>query len=182
MDLVPRRPPSPDARRSWPARSFARAGFIGQLLGEQYFVRIRQQSKPAGSTAGTRLWSRTSCYFPQYWWRIMRRSAKPSIKQLAVLPTAQGGLTRLAANRVRSTGIGLEPLLTRAGLTIDQIADPDHRISVGSQIAFLGAAAEAIHDDFLGLSLAEEFELRELGLLYYIMASSETLGSALRRA
>lgn len=107
---------------------------------------------------------------------------KRPIKQLTVLPTAQGGLTRLAANRVRSTGIGLERLLSGAGLTIGQIADPDHRISVGSQIAFLGAAAKAINDDFLGLNLAEDFDFRDLGLLYYIMASSETLGSALKRA
>jgi len=102
--------------------------------------------------------------------------------QLAALPTAQGGLTRLAADRVRSAGIGLEPLLSEAGLTIDQIADPDRRIRVGSQIAFLAAAAEAIHDDFLGLTLAEDFDFRDLGLLYYVMASSETLGSALSRA
>jgi AraC-like DNA-binding protein len=113
---------------------------------------------------------------------MRRSSTRRSIKQLAVLPTAQGGLTRLAANRVRGAGIGLEPLLTRAKLTIDQIADPNYRIGVASQIAFLEAAAEAVHDDFFGLSLAEDFDLRDLGLLYYVMASSETLGSALRRA
>lgn len=112
----------------------------------------------------------------------MQRTTKRPIKQLAVLPTAQGGLTRLAADRVRDCGIELEPILRGVGLTIDQIVDPDHRISVGSQIAFLKAAAEATRDDFLGLSLAEGFDVRDLGLLYYVMASSETLGSALRRA
>jgi AraC-like DNA-binding protein len=112
----------------------------------------------------------------------MHRSAKQQpIKQLAGLPTAQGGLTRLAADRVRRAGIELEPLLSHVGLSIGQIDDPEHRISVRNQIAFLDAAAEALHDDFLGFSLAKDFDCGDLGLLYYVMASSDTLGSALKR-
>ena len=60
---------------------------------------------------------------------MMRRSsAQRSIKQLASLPRASGGLSRLAASRVRGAGIRLEPLLTRAQLTVDQIGDPEQRI------------------------------------------------------
>jgi AraC-like DNA-binding protein len=95
---------------------------------------------------------------------------------------AQGGLTRLAADRLRRAGIRLEPLLARVGLTADQINDPEHRIGATNQIAFLEAAAKALKDDFLGFSLAETFDCRDFGLLYYVMASSETLGSALKRA
>ena len=95
---------------------------------------------------------------------------------------AQGGLTRLAADRVRKASIKLGPLLSRVGLTIDQLDDPEHRISVGNQVAFLEAAAEALNDDFLGLNLAEEFDCRDLGLLYYVMASCDTFGDALKRA
>ena len=59
----------------------------------------------------------------------MKKSAtERSIKQLASLPTAQGGLTRLAADCVRKAGIKLEPLLSFVGLTVDQIGDPEHRI------------------------------------------------------
>ena len=90
---------------------------------------------------------------------MQRSSTQQSIKQLASLPTAQGGLSRLAANRVRRAGIKLEPLLSRVGLTIDQIDDPEQRIDARNQIAFLEAAAEALNDDFLGFSLAEEFDL-----------------------
>ena len=107
---------------------------------------------------------------------MKKSSTQRSIKQLAGLPTAQGGLTRLAANCLRKAGVKLGPLLSRVGLTIDQIDDPEHRISVRNQIAFLEAAAEALNDDFLGLKLAEEFDCRDLGLLYYVMASSDTLG------
>jgi hypothetical protein len=67
-------------------------------------------------------------------------------------------------------------------LSVDQIDDPERRISASNQIAFLEAAAEALNDDLLGFSLAEEFDLRDLGLLYYVMASSDTLGDALKRA
>ena len=112
---------------------------------------------------------------------MKKSSTQRSIKQLASLPTAQGGLTRLAADCVRKAGIKLEPLLSRVGLTVDQIGDPEHRICARHQIAFLEAAAEALNDDFLGLKLAEEFDCRDLGLLYHAMASSDTLGDALKR-
>jgi len=109
-----------------------------------------------------------------------RSSTQRSITQLAGLPGAQGILTRLAADRVRRAGIKLEPLLSRVGLTVDQINDPEHRISVRKQIAFLEIAAEELNDDFLGLTLVSEADCRDLGLLYYVMASSDTLGEALK--
>ena len=113
---------------------------------------------------------------------MQRGSTQQSIKQLASLPTASGGLSRLAANRLRRADIKLEPLLSRVGLTIEQIDDPEQRIDARRQIAFLEMAAKALNDVFLGLSLAEEFDCRDLGLLYYLMASSDTLGDALKRA
>jgi AraC-like DNA-binding protein len=113
---------------------------------------------------------------------MQRSSVQGSIKLLAGLPTAGGGLTRLVADRLRRANLKLEPLLSRVGLTMSQIDDPEQRISAHSQIAFLEAAAEELNDDFLGLSLAEEFDCRDLGLLYYVMASSDTLGDALKRA
>jgi AraC-like DNA-binding protein len=113
---------------------------------------------------------------------MQKSSTQQSIKQLADLPTVQGGLTRLAAHRVRKAGIKLEPLLSGAGLTVDQIDDPEQRINARNQIAFLKSAAEALDDDVLGLSLAEEFDCRQLGLLYYVMESSGTLGDAFKRA
>lgn len=41
--------------------------------------------------------------------------------------------------------------------------------------------AIALKDDCLGFTLARDFDPREIGLLYYVMASSQTLGDALRR-
>jgi hypothetical protein len=49
-------------------------------------------------------------------------------------------LSRLAVDRVRRAGIRLEPLLSRAGLTIDQVDDPERRIDAINQIPFLAIA------------------------------------------
>jgi AraC-like DNA-binding protein len=52
---------------------------------------------------------------------------------------------------------------------------------VRSQIALLAEAAIALKDDCLGFTLACDHDPREIGLLYYVMASSRTLGEALKR-
>ena len=78
-------------------------------------------------------------------------------------------------------GLDVQPLLERSNLTTAQIKKPEIRIAVRAQIAFLTEVASAIQDDFLGVHLAQSLDLRELGLLYYALASSETLGEALKR-
>jgi AraC-like DNA-binding protein len=100
---------------------------------------------------------------------------------LGSIPTAQGGLSRLAIARLKSAGVPVVPLLRRAGLTPEVIANPEERLSVRSQITLLDEAAIALQDDCLGFTLARDFDPRELGLLYYVMASSQTLGDALKR-
>jgi hypothetical protein len=104
------------------------------------------------------------------------------VRQLATLPTVDASLTRLAAERLRAAKIDLEPLLLRADLTQERISDPDNRIAMQSQVAFLNLAAEALDDDTLGLTLAADLDGRDVGLLYYVLASSDTLGTALARA
>ena len=90
-------------------------------------------------------------------------------------------LSRLAIARLQGAGVPVVPLLKRVGLPPEVIADPQVRLSVRSQVALLDEAATALKDDRLGFTLARDFEPRELGLLYYVMASSQTLGYALKR-
>jgi hypothetical protein len=97
-------------------------------------------------------------------------------------PDALGVATRLAAVRLREAGIVLEPLLRRAGLSLSQINKKDVRIGVASQIMFLELAAQALKDPLIGFRLARDGDLRQMGMLYYAAASSETLGEALGRA
>jgi AraC-like DNA-binding protein len=61
------------------------------------------------------------------------------------------------------------------------MADHHARIDVHDQIKFVDLVADALRDDFLGFHLARDFELRNLGLLHYVLASSQTLGDALHR-
>jgi AraC-like DNA-binding protein len=108
--------------------------------------------------------------------------AVPRKHRLESLPSASGGISRLVATRLRAAGIPPRPLLAKAGLTAAQIEDRKARISVQSQIRFLELASHALDDDLLGFHLARDCELRELGLVYYVLASSEVLTEALHKA
>jgi AraC-like DNA-binding protein len=112
----------------------------------------------------------------------MRIRRNLDTKRLSAIPTATGGISRLAYARARETGIELRPLLKKAGLTREQIEDRGARVNVHHQIQFLNLTADALKDEFLGFHLGQSCDLRELGLLYYVTASSETLGHALQRA
>jgi AraC-like DNA-binding protein len=97
-------------------------------------------------------------------------------------PTSTGGIARLAYAKLLLAGAPVEPLLRKAGLTLEQIRDPTQRLKVRDQIRFLNLAARALKDEFLGFHLALHVEFRELGLLYYALASSANLKDALERA
>ena len=106
---------------------------------------------------------------------------KQSIPQsLAAVPTAGGLAARLAVEELKRRDVDPEPLLARCGLSVAAL-DRRDRIKVMSQIEFLDLASKAVRDEYLGLSLAERVDLRELGMLYYVAASSQRLGDALRR-
>jgi Arabinose-binding domain of AraC transcription regulator, N-term len=105
-----------------------------------------------------------------------------TLTPLAMPPSATGGIARLAAARVTEAGLDLNRLLHKAGLTASQIQDRQARVAVADQISFLNLVAEALPDDLLGFHLAEAFEPREIGLLYFVLASSATLGEAMDRA
>jgi AraC-like DNA-binding protein len=107
---------------------------------------------------------------------------EPEARHFHTVPSATGSITRLACTRVKAAGIDPDPLLQKARITQQQIDDPSLRINVRDQISFLNLAADALEDDLLGFHLALPFELREIGLLYYVAASSETLAEALQQA
>jgi AraC-like DNA-binding protein len=105
----------------------------------------------------------------------------PSGKSFAALPTAAGGLTRLAHERAREAGLDTGALLSKVGLSEVQILDRAARIKVRQQIDFVELVAHAVNDPFLGFHLGLLPDLRELGLIYYVLASSDTFGEAWRR-
>jgi hypothetical protein len=102
--------------------------------------------------------------------------------RLGTLPTATGRIARLAWARARRAGLEANPLLQKAGITSQQINDRAARLTVQQQIRVLNLVAKSLDDQLLGFHLAQLPDLRELGLVFYVAASSATLGEALQRA
>ena len=75
--------------------------------------------------------------------------------------------------------IDAEPLLSRAELSRRQLTDDPSGISVTSQHRFLELAALEANDPLLGLHVAAELDLRDIGILFYLEAASATVGEAL---
>ena len=103
------------------------------------------------------------------------------LKRFGAVPNAAGTLSRLVCARARAAGIDVAPLMVKAGVTREQVENDSVWLTVEGQIRFVELVANALHDDFLGFHVAQSCDLREMGLLYYVAASSESLGDALRR-
>ncbi|MDQ0323396.1 AraC-like DNA-binding protein [Pararhizobium capsulatum DSM 1112] len=103
-----------------------------------------------------------------------------AFQRLAAPPTALGLASRLALSRIKQENIDPLPLLKRTNLT-QAALDERKRISIASQINFLGEASRVLNDDWLGLTLAQRFDLREIGMIYYVAAAANSFGDALRR-
>ena len=73
------------------------------------------------------------------------------------------------------------PLLHGSGLSIKDIKDENIPIAVTAQIRFVNGLADALNDKLLGFHIAREMDLRSTGFLYYVAASSSTLGEALMK-
>jgi AraC-like DNA-binding protein len=81
-----------------------------------------------------------------------------------------------------SAGIDVAPLMVKADVTRKQVEDDSVRLAVKGQIKFVELVADALHEDLLGFHLGCEYDLREIGLLYFVWNSSKLLGDAFRRA
>jgi AraC-like DNA-binding protein len=92
------------------------------------------------------------------------------------VPSAGGGIARLAFALAEEKGADVDALLRNS-----QIEEANARLEVQSQIKFLDLVADAIGDDLLGFHLSQNFDLRTVGLLYYVLAWSARLDQALRR-
>lgn len=113
--------------------------------------------------------------------RLSEMSATQAMEKIGTVPTAAGGIARAAYARAALSLPDVALVAKRAGITLKQLKEPGFRIPVGSQIIFLNLVAARLEDEFLGYHLATEIDLRDLGLLYYVLASSDTLGEAMKR-
>jgi AraC-like DNA-binding protein len=108
--------------------------------------------------------------------------ASPALKQIRASRRCGGVLSRLAYGQATREGVEVRPFLAKAGLTTDIIDDPSVPVGVANQIKFVDLVAHALGDKNLGFHLAFDHDVRAIGLLYYVAASADTLGDALRRA
>src|SRR5436190_15861837 len=95
------------------------------------------------------------------------------------IPSATGGIARLACARLREFGKDATVILTKVRARPEQVYDDTIRLEVPKQIKILELVSEELQDGLLGFHLARSFNLREIGLVYYVIASSERLADAL---
>jgi AraC-like DNA-binding protein len=76
-------------------------------------------------------------------------------------------------------GVDVEAILSKARLSRSQLSQDSGGISVASQHRFLESAAVETNDSLLGLHVAAEMDLRDVGILFYLAAASATVAEAL---
>jgi AraC-like DNA-binding protein len=87
---------------------------------------------------------------------------------------AQQVLYYLDRNRIDA-----EPLLSKAELSRGQLSHDPTGISFVAQNRFLELAAHETNDPLLALHVAAKMDLRDVGILFYLAASSPTVAEAL---
>ena len=90
-----------------------------------------------------------------------------------------GFAARCAIAALHRRNILAAPLLDRAGLSEGDLSCAHLRVCAAGQAKFLEYAAEAIDDSAFGLHLAEQANLRKLGLIFYVTSAARNLGQAL---
>jgi AraC-like DNA-binding protein len=104
-----------------------------------------------------------------------------AVKQISTLRSCGGLLSRLAYERARREGADVGAMLQRSGLTARAINEKSVPLGVRNQIKFVELVADAVDDKLLGFHLAQTYDPREIGLLYYVAASADTLWESLLR-
>src|SRR5260370_9783136 len=98
---------------------------------------------------------------------------------LCSIPSATGGIARLACARLRELGNDVAAVLAEVGARPEQVNDDDIRLEVPKQIRILELASQELQDGILGFPLARNFDFREIGIVYHVIASSEQLADGL---
>src|SRR6476660_8585864 len=88
-----------------------------------------------------------------------------SLAQAMTEPTIAAGLARGLFELAARKGASRSVLLARAGLEAEDLADPDHRLSLSSYVALMRAAKELCGDPALALHFGEAFDMAELSIL-----------------
>lgn len=100
------------------------------------------------------------------------------------MPHASTVLARFpifALQRAEEIGLNRETVLRVAGLDSAELLDPDARIKLRKVMAIWRQVLEAVPDPDFGVRLGARMQVRNIGLLGFLMMNSSTLGVALER-
>src|SRR3954452_17812077 len=109
---------------------------------------------------------------------MLRSLPESNVPQIPFLWT-RGIAARETVHYLDRNGFDAEPLLAKAELSRSQLMQDPGGVSAVSQHRFLELAAHETNDPLLGLHVAAEMDLRDIGLLYYLTASCTTVAEAL---
>lgn len=85
----------------------------------------------------------------------------------------------LTVERLKEERTPIDPVLKKAGLTRQQVSNPDAQIPYHKHAALLTLAAEATGDGCFGLHLSTSISPKQAGVFGYVLLNSATLGDAL---
>jgi AraC-like DNA-binding protein len=94
--------------------------------------------------------------------------------------TGLARLPLLILRRAEELGLDRDALLRRSRLEEQELNDPDARVSMDKIWGLWSALVDSVDDPALGVRLVESIDVRDLGLVGYMMACSPTLRQALR--
>ena len=95
-----------------------------------------------------------------------------------VLPTATGFSARQAIAALQNRGAAVDPVLRRVGLSERDFDNRQGRISASAQSKLLEYVADALNDSAFVLHLAQQANLREVGLLFYVGSAARHVREA----
>jgi len=107
--------------------------------------------------------------------RAVRGARRASTK------TLQARVVVKMLNAAAAEGLNRDALIEAAGLRGVDLSDGDSRVSTSTQVALWQLLAKGISDPGFGVRMGASVNIREAGLLGYVMQYSETLEAALGR-
>lgn len=107
--------------------------------------------------------------------RVVRGARRASTK------TLQARVVVRMLNAAAAEGLNREALIEAAGLRGVDLSDGDSRVSTSTQVALWQLIAKGISDPGFGVRMGASVNVRDAGLLGYVMQYSATLETALSR-
>jgi AraC-like DNA-binding protein len=111
----------------------------------------------------------------------MDRWMPASARNTATATTVSARIVKHLIDLGISAGISRDLMLAGAGVTDDDLRDPDAHVPVVAEIALWQLLARDITEPEFGVCAGERWRLRTIGLVGYVAQFSETLRGALQR-